>query len=140
MGAKDTIVLAGGENVEPEYVETALKTSPFIDQAIVVGQDKKSLGAIIVPMVECLEQEVPRSAWGETDGTLDSPEVRAFYRREIDRLLSRENGFRPLERVTSFRLVLEPLTIENGLLTQTLKVRRHKVNERLGGLIEEMFA
>jgi long-chain acyl-CoA synthetase len=138
--AKDTIVLAGGENVEPEPLETAIKTSPLIDQAVVVGQDRKQLGAILVAMPESLEAALPRAQWGVRDGELRGAAVQDLYRRELDRALSRERGFRPFERIGAFRVILDPLTVENGLLTQTMKIRRHVVHERLAALIDEMFA
>ncbi|MHC5064254.1 MAG: AMP-dependent synthetase/ligase [Planctomycetota bacterium] len=138
--AKDTIVLASGENVEPEHLETQLKTSPFIDQAVVLGQDRKTLGTILVPMVECLEREIPRHDWGEDEQVLRSQEVQKFFRRELDRLLSKDAGFRPTERIAQFRVIIEPFSSENGLLTQTLKVRRHLVVSKHQGLIEEIFS
>jgi long-chain acyl-CoA synthetase len=137
--AKDTIVLAGGENVEPEPVETLIKTSPFVDQAVCVGQDQKGLGAFLVPNPEALEQRVPRTEWDPRGGELHGKAVHALLRTELDRLLVRENGCRPCERVTTFRVLAEPLTPENGLLTQTLKVRRHVVAERLRPMLEQMF-
>jgi long-chain acyl-CoA synthetase len=137
--AKDTIVLAGGENVEPERIETVLKTSPYIEQAVVVGQDRKHLGAILVVDPDCLARDLPREQWGERDGVLTGDAVQKILRAEIDRLLGRANGFRALERIAAFRALAEPLTAENGLLTQTMKVKRHVVQERLGALIESMF-
>ena len=137
--AKDTIVLAGGENVEPEPVETVIKTSPFIEQAVCVGQDQKGLGALLVPQFEALEREVPRAAWDVRDGELHGRGVHTLLRRELDRLLVRENGLRPCDRVTTLRVLAEPLTPENGLLTQTLKVRRHVVVERFAATLAQMF-
>lgn len=137
--AKDTIVLAGGENVEPEPVETVIKTSRFIEQAVCVGQDQKGLGALLVPSGDALELEVPRTAWDVRDGEIHGKAVHALLRRELDRLLVRENGIRPSDRVTTFRVLAEPMTPENGLLTQTLKVRRHVVAERFAPLLTAMF-
>ncbi|MBK8978560.1 MAG: long-chain fatty acid--CoA ligase [Planctomycetes bacterium] len=137
--AKDTIVLAGGENVEPERIETVLKTSPLIEQAVVVGQDRKHLAALIVPHREHLEHELPHDRWDESDGQLKATTVRELFRKEIDRLITAENGFRSLERIGGFQLLSEPLTPDNGLLTQTLKVRRHVVHERFAGLIEALY-
>jgi long-chain acyl-CoA synthetase len=137
--AKDTIVLASGENVEPEPLETAIKTSSLVDQAVVVGQDRKCLGAILVPMAEVLEEQVPRPEWGECDGFLRGQRVRQLFRRELDQLLSRQRGFRPCENVAHFHLRLEPMTQENELLTPTLKVRRHIVQARFEREITEMF-
>ncbi len=136
--AKDTIVLAGGENVEPEAVETGIKVSPLIDQAVVVGQDRKSLGALLV-VSEALENEIPRDRW-ETDGPLvKSEEVRALLRRELDEQISRQNGFRAIERIASFAVLHEPMTPENDCLTATLKIKRHVVADRFGEVIEGLF-
>lgn len=137
--AKDTIVLVGGENVEPEPLEIAIKTSPLIEQAVVVGQDQKNLGAILVPNLDCLEQTVPRQQWDERAGWLAGAPVHRALRRELDRILTRDNGFRPVERVATFRVMLEPMTPENGLLTPTMKVRRHVVVERFGPILGAMF-
>ncbi|MGE0143590.1 MAG: long-chain fatty acid--CoA ligase [Planctomycetota bacterium] len=138
--AKDTIVLAGGENVEPDRLETQLKTSPFIDQVVVLGQDQKHLGALLVINAENLSQEIAEADWENDEGVLRSDAVQRLLRREIDRLVSRAQGFRPSERIASFRALLEPMTAENGLMTQTMKIRRHIVNERYAPLIAELFA
>ena len=138
--AKDTIVLAGGENVEPEPVETIIKTSPFIEQAVCVGQDQKGLGALLVPSFDALEQKVPRADWDVRDGELRGKAVLALLRSELDRLLVRDNGCRPCDRVVALRVLATPLTPENGMLTQTLKVRRHVVVQHYGPLLASMFA
>lgn len=54
--AKDTIVLTNGENIEPQPIEDACLRSPYIDQIMLVGQDQRSLGALIVPNLEVLQQ------------------------------------------------------------------------------------
>ncbi|MBX3463529.1 MAG: long-chain fatty acid--CoA ligase [Planctomycetes bacterium] len=137
--AKDTIVLASGENVEPEPVETLVKTSPWIEQAVCVGQDQKGLGALLVPALEALEREIPREQWDERLGLLHGRAVRDLLRRELDRLLVRENGCRPCDRVVAFAVLAAPMTPENGLLTQTLKVRRHVVAERFAAVISALY-
>jgi long-chain acyl-CoA synthetase len=138
--AKDTIVLAGGENVEPEPIETALKTSPYIEQVVCLGQDQKIVGALIVPSLECLERAVPRMQWDERSGLLHGKAVVELLRRELDRLVNRDTGFRPCDRVGAFRVLTEALTIENGCLTPTLKVRRHVVQSRFAAVILAMFS
>ena len=137
--AKDTIVLAGGENVEPEPVETGIKSSTLVDQAVVLGQDQKTLGAILIPMPECLEKEIPRQDWGERDGELTGEKVIGLFRTELDKTLTRQAGFRPCEKVARFKVRLEPMTVENGLLTPTMKVKRHEVQQQMGELIEGLF-
>jgi len=137
--AKDTIVLSSGENVEPEPIETVIKNSPFIDQVVCLGQDQKSIGALLVVSLDCLEEAVPRAKWDERSGVLRGKPVLALLRAEIDRLICRETGFRPAEHVANFRVLTEPLTVENGCLTHTLKLRRHVVQQQLAAEIDEMF-
>jgi len=137
--AKDTIVLAGGENVEPERVEAVLKTSPLVEQAVVVGQDQKSLGVLLVPRFELLETRVARGEWDVSDGVLTGRRVRELFRAELDRLVTRENGCRSCEHIGPFRVLDQALTVENGMLTQTLKVKRHEVQKRLAAILQSMF-
>jgi long-chain acyl-CoA synthetase len=137
--AKDTIVLAGGENVEPEPLETLIKTSPLIEQAMIVGQDQKHLGALLVPQFENLEREVPRAEWDVRGGLIHGKAVHALLRREVDRLMTRENGCRPVERIAALRALAEPMTAENGQLTQTLKIKRHVVAAAHATTIKSMF-
>ena len=137
--AKDTIVLASGENAEPEPLETAIKMSSLIDQAVVVGQDQKGLGALLVVAAECLEHEVPREEW-KIDGPLvTSKRVHDLLRAELDTHIARDAGFRPTDHIARFRVLHEPLTPDNGLMTQTLKVKRHVIQEKFGEVIAAMF-
>ncbi len=125
---KDTIVLSGGENVEPEPIEGVLRRSSWISQVCLVGQDRKQCGALIVPDLE-------RAAMEGIDGET----LRKKLRGEFDHLLSRERGFRPCDRIGPFLVLKEGFTIENGLLTQTLKLRRHRIHERYRSEIDGMF-
>ena len=82
---------------------------------------------------------MPRSEWGEKDGELTGEKVVALFRNELDRTLTRDAGFRPIERVAKFKVRLEPMTVENGLLTPTMKVKRHEVRAKMAGMIDELF-
>jgi long-chain acyl-CoA synthetase len=128
--AKDTIVLLSGENVEPEPIENALTSSPLIEQAVVVGQDQKHLCALIVPR-SAIE---PAAA-----GAPSSDESSSRLRREIDECVGPRGGFRGHERIVRFRVLDAPLTVEAGLLSQTLKVKRAAVQERFAREIRELF-
>jgi long-chain acyl-CoA synthetase len=131
--AKDTIVLSNGENIEPQPIEDACLRSQYISQIVVVGQDQKSLGALIVPDLEAL---APANL-STTD--LDSPQLIDLFREELTREVKNRPGYRADDRIAVFKLVLEPFSIENGLLTQTLKIRRPVVMDRYHGMINEMF-
>jgi long-chain acyl-CoA synthetase len=122
--AKDTIVLSSGENIEPGPLEEALVASPLIEQVLVVGQDRKQLGALVVP------KEAAESS--------DLALLRALT-RECNRLLAARPGSRPDERLGGVALV-EPFTLDNGLLTQTLKQRRDRISARDAAAIESIYA
>ncbi|MEH1891887.1 MAG: AMP-binding protein [Nostoc sp.] len=150
--AKDTIVLTNGENIEPQPIEDACLRSPCIDQIMLVGQDQRSLGALIVPNVEALEKwaasqnltldrqndQVTSSPSQKID--LESRMIQDLFRQELNREVQNRPGFRPDDRIGTFKLILEPFSIENGLMTQTLKVRRQVVTERYRDIIDGMFA
>jgi long-chain acyl-CoA synthetase len=139
--AKDTIVLTNGENIEPQPIENACLRSPYIDQVTLVGQDQKVLGALIVPNAEALEKWAIEQGITETHSSplMTHPSVQDLFRQEVNRLVKDRPGYRPDDRIGPIRLIAEPFTIENGLLTQTLKIRRNVVMERYQGIIDEMF-
>jgi long-chain acyl-CoA synthetase len=130
--AKDTIVLSSGENIEPGPLEEALAASPLVEQVMLVGQDRKQLGALLVPRAEALEGFAAAAGTAVPDHErpqdVDPALLRALT-REFNRLLAERPGSRPDERLGGVALVA-PFTIENGLLTQTLKQRRDRITER----------
>jgi len=141
---KDTIVLTNGENIEPQPIESACLRSPYIDQIMIVGQDKKSLGALIVPNIEALEawvlNENPSIANSDINANLNHQIIRDLFREELNREVRNRPGYRRDDEIIVFELIPEPFTIENGLLTQTLKVRRNVVMERYENAIGNLFS
>ncbi|MEC4815440.1 MAG: long-chain fatty acid--CoA ligase [Scytonema sp. PMC 1069.18] len=147
--AKDTIVLTNGENIEPQPIEDACLRSPYIDQIMLVGQDQRSLGALIVPNLEALQKwtedknlHLPDQAGKaiSTEADLKSKMVQDLYRQELNREVQNRPGYRPDDRIGPFKLIIEPFSIENGMMTQTLKIRRHVVMEHYRDIINGMFA
>jgi len=134
--SKDTIVLLSGENVEPVPIEAQLLQSKIIEQCIVVGQDEKHLGALIVPSLDGLR------ARGLVFASLDQAEgdarVGESIGAEVKRLVSRETGFKPFEFVPVWRFLAKPLEVGDEL-TATFKPRRHTVTDKYAGLIDDMF-
>ncbi|PZD74095.1 Long-chain-fatty-acid--CoA ligase FadD15 [Acaryochloris thomasi RCC1774] len=154
--SKDTIVLSNGENIEPQPLEDACARSTYIDQLVVVGQDQRLLGALIVPNLEVLQQWaisqnatlklppvlqdlVASAPAGAQAWDLDSQPVQELFRQELLREVKNRPGYRADDRIGVFKFILEPFTIENGLLTQTLKIKRPVVAEQYRTLINEMF-
>ena len=146
--AKDTIVLTNGENIEPQPIEDACARSAYIDQIMLVGQDQRSLGALIVPNLEALQQwvtkenlslEIPESPEEVKIDLNESEEICKLIRQELNREVKDRPGYRPDDRVGPFKLILEPFSQENGLMTQTLKIRRPVARERYRDMIDGMF-
>jgi long-chain acyl-CoA synthetase len=138
--AKDTIVLRGGENVEPEPIENALRLSPLIEQILVVGQDQKALGALIVPAKDAIVARLPVTPSGAAvEFDPEDAHVRKLVQRELERLVTREAGFKPFEMVRRFVLMTEPFSIETGELTETLKMRRHAITSRRAAELARLF-
>ncbi len=135
---KEIIVNAYGKNIPPVPIEHALLCSKFIDQVTVIGDRRPYLVALIVPARLTLEDyarenKIPYQSYQEL---LENPQVIKLFREEIDRCLL---PFAPYEQVRKFRLIPEPFTVENGLLTPTLKVRRKEIDRVFANLIEAMY-
>jgi long-chain acyl-CoA synthetase len=134
--SKDTIVLLSGENVEPLPIENKLTQSPLIDQCMVVGQDQKFLGALVVPHFEAFRAA---GITAESVAALEeNPEARSMIDAEVRRMVSAETGFKAFERVAAWRFVPKAFEIGDEL-TATLKIRRHIVTDRYATLIAMMF-
>ena len=139
--AKDTIVLSSGENIEPGPLEEVLVASPLIEQVMLVGQDERQLGALIVPRSEAVftwAQEVGVEVANDLGGQPGDPALLKLLMRECNRLLKQRVGSRGDERLTGVVLV-SPFSIENGLLTQTLKQRRDRITSRDQHLIDALY-
>jgi long-chain acyl-CoA synthetase len=134
--SKDTIVLLNGENVEPIPIESRLVHSPLVDHCMVVGQDQKHLGALIVPSPDGFKSAGLQA--GSLQEIADNPQARKLMEAEVRRLISSDNGFKGFERITDFRFITK--TFEAGTeLTSTYKLKRHIVTEQYTPLIEEMY-
>ncbi len=140
---KDTIVLMGGENVEPEPIEDKMKESRFIDHAVVLGQDQKQLSAIVAVNAEelmGLAEELKLSASAiqiEGKYSIENDIIYERLMKDIQSLISREQGFKPFEFISKIKIV--PNDFEMGKeLTQTLKIKRKYITDKYQELIEKL--
>ncbi len=139
---KDTIVLSGGENVEPEKIEDKLKESSLIAHAVVIGQDKKNLAAILaideeelknlaniyqIPISEILQEEL-----------ISHPTIIQLIKNEVNKLISKESGFKPFEKIATIIPIKNSFEIGKEL-TQSLKIKRKYVEEKYHELINKIF-
>ncbi|MBO6574683.1 MAG: long-chain fatty acid--CoA ligase [Rhodothermales bacterium] len=122
---KHMIVSKGGKNIYPGPIEELFKTEPLIDQIMVVGEGREFLTALVVP-----SEDAVSLAGGEEE--LQTALKAAF------RSYSREAA--APEKIRDFRLVSEAFSVDNGMMTPTLKLRRKAIEAHHAGLIDEMYA
>lgn len=138
---KDTIVLIGGENIEPVKIEDTLTSSELIDQVMVCGQDQEYLTALVVPNEESLKTECQKNGMkfsGDIFEFKDIEKVKSLYMDVVGKMISEGSGFKEVELIHDIAFT-KPFAPEDGTLTQTMKVKRHKVQERDGSLIKGMY-
>jgi len=137
---KDTIVLRGGENIEPVPIEMKLQESPFIAQAVVLGQDQRFLGALIVAdeaevKSYAAEQGLAADSLSEL---LEKPEIKKLFDQQIASLINHENGFKLFERINRFALLAKPF--EAGVeLSAKQDVMRYKITSLYSKQISALF-
>lgn len=132
---KDIIVLANGKNVAPQPIESKLKKAELIAEIVLLGDHSGTVSALVVPNFDKLTK------WGKQQNIMftdpleliHSAMVKKEIKSEIDAL---SKDLAEFEKIRKIALLDHPLTIENGELTPTLKVRRKIVRERYGHLLE----
>jgi len=135
---KDIIVTSGGKNISPQNIENSLKTSPFIEQVAVIGDNRKYLSALIVPAFEELE------SWAKNNGIsynsrkelLEHPEVKKLFESEIKEYTQ---YFARVEQIRKFTLLDTEWSQQTDELTPTLKVKRRVISAKYAREIESMY-
>jgi long-chain acyl-CoA synthetase len=135
---KEIIVNAYGKNVAPAPIESSLKSSRFIEQAVVIGDRRKFLSALLVPDFENLAAEAKTMGidTGDREALLREPRIRQLYEQEVAHVNERLARY---EQIREFGLLPVEFTIEGGALTPTMKVKRRVVTERYADLIDELY-
>jgi len=134
---KDIIVMSNGKNLAPAPIESALKLSPFIEQAVVIGEQHNFITALIVPPWDTVREWAPAQNWPTDPQVLiDNAEFREFIAQEVH---ERTKAFARFEQIKLFSLVPSPFTVETGELTPSLKVRRRAVEATYRAMIDKMY-
>jgi long-chain acyl-CoA synthetase len=138
--AKDTIVLSSGENVEPDPIEDVCRKSRLIQQIVLVGQDQKSLGALVVPEYANLAEALGVPPETEPAEVISNDQAARLVRQAITEAISTSGQFKISEGVSKVYLLSEPFSENNGLMTNTMKIKRNKVAEKYKAEIASLFA
>ena len=127
-----------GKNIAPQYIENLLKFSPYISDAVVIGDRRKYLTAVIIIDEDNVtqyaqEQRIPFTTYANLS---QNPEINKLLSREVENV---NDKLAQVETIKKFRILDKNLDHEDGELTPTMKVRRKFVSERFYSLIEGMY-
>ena len=127
---KDIIITAGGKNVTPKNIEGAIKQNVYVAEAVVIGDRRKYLTAVVTLDEEALERENIKDGY-------TSDAIRESIQKTVD---DANSHLAKVETIKKFAILSRPFSIEEGELTPTLKVKRSKVAEHFADEIEQLYA
>ena len=135
---KNILITSGGKNIASAPIENALKASKYIDEICLIGNNRKFISALIIPNYENLKKWAQKHNLDVSDNRklVDHAEVKNFVWQEVERL---QTDFARFEQVKKIALLPEPLTIDKGELTPSLKVKRNVVEQNYQELIDKIY-
>jgi len=135
---KAIFVTAGGKNISPSLIENSLKVSPYVKEAVVLGDGERFVSALIQIDFENVGQWATerKLAYTHFRSLAALPEVRDLISREVERV---NDGLAPVEQVRAFRLLEKELDHDDNEVTATMKVRRKTIHQKFAALIREIY-
>jgi long-chain acyl-CoA synthetase len=136
---KDLIKTSGGKFIAPQPIENSLKSSSFIAEAAVIGDRRRFVAVILIPAFAALEEWALQNgiAFQSREELVVDPQVQSLYQEIVEQI---NQNLAQFEQLKKFLLVSEELSIEDGTLTPTLKLRRRNLEERYKEEIEQLYA
>lgn len=139
--SKEIIVLSNGENIDPSRIESAISILPFISDSMLVGQDKKGLGLLIVADMEILKEYIQtklNKAIESAEHVMQDKQIINNIKSEINEILHKKHGFKPFEKLQNIHF-LDHEFKPGEELTNTLKKKRHIIEQKYQGLINNFL-
>ncbi len=133
---KDIIITAGGKNIAPKNIEAAMKNQPLVNECVVIGDRRKFLSALVTIDPDAIGKWAADNGQS-TENLHENEKLIAEVQTYVD---ATNKLFARVEHIRKFRILTRQLTIEDGELTPTLKVKRSKVNDHFADTIESMYA
>lgn len=135
---KEIFKTSGGKYVAPQPIENKMKESPFIEQMMVVGPERKFAGALIVPSFENLKEwaKQNRISFGTIHDLVRHPAVLEMYKHVVEEY---NQQFNHVEQIKKFELCANEWTVDGGELTPTLKLKRKVITEKYKDAIERIY-
>jgi long-chain acyl-CoA synthetase len=139
--SKEIIVLSSGENVDPSRIESAISILPYISDAMLVGQDKKGLGLLIVADFEILKEYVStklNKAVESVEHMMEDKHIISDIKSELNEILHKKHGFKPFEKLQNIHFLEKEFKVGEEL-TNTLKKKRHIIEKKYHELIDNFL-
>lgn len=135
---KDMMKTSGGKYISPQKLELLIGTNKFVEQIVVIGDNRKFVSALIIPAYETLKSKEKELDIVGKDGKeiAESTRVYEFYKELINQEQKALDGY---EQIKKFIIMPEAFSIENNALTNTLKIKRKQVTEQYHKLIDSMY-
>ncbi|HEY9159793.1 MAG TPA: long-chain fatty acid--CoA ligase [Desulfomonilia bacterium] len=135
---KDLIITSGGKNISPQNIENSLKTSPYIEQVAVIGDNRKYLSALIVPVFTELENwaKANNIAYTSKKDLIDNPEVNKLILSEVE---ANMKDYARVEQIRKIKLLENEWSQQTDELTPTLKIKRRVINQKYAAEIESLY-
>jgi long-chain acyl-CoA synthetase len=136
---KELIVTSGGKKIAPQPIETAIRAAGLVAEAVVVGETRHFVCALIVPDFQQLGQRIGMTRPADESAArvlIDRPDVQSLYAQVVAGV---NQGLAQFERIKKFALLTREFTVESGELTPTLKVRRKVVERTCREAIERLY-
>ncbi|MDE7387195.1 MAG: long-chain fatty acid--CoA ligase [Muribaculaceae bacterium] len=136
---KDLFKTSNGKYIAPQALETRLGEDKYIEQVAVIGNNRKYVTAIIIPAFEAIKEYARKKhiQYQNLDELVRNSDIRSLIQERIDKL---QASFASFEKIKKFTLLPKEFTMENGELTNTLKIRRPVINRHYAREIEAMYA
>ncbi|HEX8331410.1 MAG TPA: long-chain fatty acid--CoA ligase [Segetibacter sp.] len=135
---KELFKTSGGKYVAPQPIENKMKESPYVEQIVVVGSDKKFVGALIVPSFTMLREWMREKgiAFTTNEEAIKNPEVKKHYRGLVD---SFNTYFNPVEQIKKFELLPREWSIEGGEMTPKMSLKRKVIMDKYKDVVEGIY-
>lgn len=135
---KDLIKTSVGKYVAPQQVESCLSSDPFIEQVMVIGDDRPFLVALVVPAFALLEENAAQQNLGKLsrEELINHPKIHALMKERIN---SAQENLASHQQVKKFALLPEEFTIQKGEFTSTLKIKRKFIAQKYGAIVDQLY-
>ena len=135
---KDLMKTSTGKYITPQPIENLLTNDSFIQQAIIIGDEKPFVTALLVPDFEALKQFAEKAGikFESLEELVRMDKIKEFYREKIDSLQKNLSSF---EKIKNFKLLHGEFTMDLGEITPTLKIKRNIILKKFSDLIDDMY-